>query len=134
VGDIQVILLDTCAVVWMLGDSSQLSNAARGAIESSRDRGGVFIAGVTFYELAWLVRNKRLASEISLEAFLAEVESKCIVVPITPTIARLSVEFPDSYPKDPMDRIIGATALDRNIPLVTKDRAIRKSKAVPVVW
>jgi PIN domain nuclease of toxin-antitoxin system len=37
-------------------------------------------------------------------------------------------------PLDPMDRIIGATALDRGIPQVTRDKAIRKSKAVPVIW
>jgi PIN domain nuclease of toxin-antitoxin system len=33
-----------------------------------------------------------------------------------------------------MNRIIGATALDRGVPLVTKDNMIRKAKALPVIW
>jgi PIN domain nuclease of toxin-antitoxin system len=33
-----------------------------------------------------------------------------------------------------MDRIIGATALDRGVPLVTKDKMIRKAKALSVIW
>jgi PIN domain nuclease of toxin-antitoxin system len=37
-------------------------------------------------------------------------------------------------PLDPMDRIIGATALDRGVPLVTKDKMIRKAKALSVIW
>ncbi|HEY0794849.1 MAG TPA: type II toxin-antitoxin system VapC family toxin [Acidisarcina sp.] len=129
-----MIVLDTCAVVWMLGDSSLLSSSARGAIEESGVVGGVFISGITLYELAWLIKNNRLASDISLDAFFKEVESKCLVLPISSAIARLAVELPNSYPKDPMDRIIGATALDRGIPLVTRDRGIRNSKAVPVIW
>jgi PIN domain nuclease of toxin-antitoxin system len=129
-----MIVLDTCAVVWMLGDSSLLSSSAREAIEESRNIGGVFISGITFYELAWLIKNNRLASDISLDAIFKEVESKCLVLPISPSIARLSVELPTSYPKDPMDRIIGATALDRGMSLVTSDRGIRNSKAVPVIW
>ena len=129
-----MIVLDTCAVIWMLGDSSLLSRPATQAIVSSRDLEGIFISAITFYELAWLVKNKRLASDISIQDFFIEVESKCIVVPISPAIARISADLSASYPKDPMDRIIGATALDRGMPLVTKDLAIRKSKAVPVIW
>jgi PIN domain nuclease of toxin-antitoxin system len=33
-----------------------------------------------------------------------------------------------------MDRIIGATALDLGVPLVTKDKMIRKAKALSVIW
>jgi PIN domain nuclease of toxin-antitoxin system len=42
--------------------------------------------------------------------------------------------MPTSYPKDPADRIIGATALVGDIPLLTADRAIRNAKAVPTIW
>jgi predicted nucleic acid-binding protein len=33
-----------------------------------------------------------------------------------------------------MDRLIGATALDRGVPLITRDRAIRESNALNVIW
>jgi PIN domain nuclease of toxin-antitoxin system len=42
--------------------------------------------------------------------------------------------MPREYPNDPMDRIIGATALVEGLKLVTADRAIRDSQAVSTVW
>jgi PIN domain nuclease of toxin-antitoxin system len=49
-------------------------------------------------------------------------------------IAVQAFELPASSPKDPLDRIIGATALIHDIPLVTADGTIRKSRAIPTVW
>jgi hypothetical protein len=45
-----------------------------------------------------------------------------------------AVSFPESYPKDPQDRLIGATALVEGTGLVTHDRGIAKSGLVPVIW
>ena len=42
--------------------------------------------------------------------------------------------LPSAYPKDPADRIIGATALVEGISLVTADEDIRKSKALRTIW
>lgn len=39
-----------------------------------------------------------------------------------------------SYPKDPADCLIGATALVEWLSLVTADKEILKSKAVPTIW
>jgi PIN domain nuclease of toxin-antitoxin system len=44
-----------------------------------------------------------------------------------------AVSFPESYPKDPQDRLIGATALVEGAGLVTHDRGIAKSALVPVI-
>lgn len=129
-----MILLDTCAVIWLAIEPRLLSRAAVKSIKSAREDGGLLISDVTLYELAWLTKNQRIRLKVSLEAFLGEIGSIFSVLPTTAAIARRAVEFPDSYPKDPMDRIIGATALVRGVPLVTRDRAIRKSKAVPVIW
>jgi PIN domain nuclease of toxin-antitoxin system len=45
------------------------------------------------------------------------------VLPTTPEIAARAVSFPEPYPKDPQDRLIGATALVEGIELVTHDRS-----------
>jgi PIN domain nuclease of toxin-antitoxin system len=42
--------------------------------------------------------------------------------------------LPASYPKDPADRIIGATALVEGLSLLTADREIRRSRAVQTIW
>jgi len=46
----------------------------------------------------------------------------------------LDEALPAGYPKDPADRIIGATALVEGIPLITADREIRKSRALATIW
>src|SRR5580700_1901199 len=45
-----------------------------------------------------------------------------------------AMELPPSYPKDPADRIIGATALVEGLSLLTADREIRRSRAVQTIW
>jgi PIN domain nuclease of toxin-antitoxin system len=84
--------------------------------------------------LAWLAGHGRLPLTTPIEPFLAKVEASFIVLPVTASVSRLAVAFPDTYPADPMDRLIGATALDQHVPLITKDRAIRRSKALSVIW
>ena len=68
------------------------------------------------------------------ESFLSEVERRFVVLPITSSIAMQAFDLAATYPKDPVDRIIGATALVEDLPLVTADRDIRQSKAVPTIW
>jgi PIN domain nuclease of toxin-antitoxin system len=69
-----------------------------------------------------------------LGTFLSDVERRFVILPITANIALQAFALPASYPKDPVDRIIGATALIEDIPLITADREIRKSRAVPTIW
>ncbi len=129
-----MVVADTCVVIWLAGDPGVLSKAATAAIIEARQGGGVAISDISLYELAWLAGHGRISVKGTLEAFLAEVEARFIVLPVTALIARLAAEFAAPYPADPMDRLIGATALDRGLSLITKDKAIRKSKAVPVIW
>jgi PIN domain nuclease of toxin-antitoxin system len=69
-----------------------------------------------------------------LETFLSDIEQRLVVLPITAIIAIQTYDLPAGYPKDPVDRIIGATALIEDIPLITADAAVRKSRAVPTIW
>ncbi len=128
-----MIVADTCVVIWLAREPAILSEAANEAIFSARKNGGIAIAGVTLYEIAWLARNKRIAFD-SVESFLAATEANFVVLPVTASIARRAAELPSEYPSDPMDRIIGATALDQGVALITKDRAIRRSNALAVIW
>ena len=53
---------------------------------------------------------------------------------ITPEIAALVTQFPDDYPHDPVDRLIGATARAEGLALVTRDENIRKSPLLKTIW
>ena len=115
-------------------DRKMLSKAAADAIAAARREDGIAICDATLYELAWLVMNRRVAVAGLLDTFLKDVSHRFVVLPMTPSAAQLAADFSPPYPADPMDRLIGATALDRGVPLVTKDRAIRQSKQVETIW
>ncbi len=66
--------------------------------------------------------------------FLQGLESMFVVLPITAAIAAKSLQFSDSFPRDPADRIIAATAIVHGLRLVTKDEGIRNSGEVDCVW
>jgi len=56
------------------------------------------------------------------------------VLEITPEIADLGTSFPESYPKDPADRLIGATARAYGLTLLTQDERILSCPLVRSSW
>jgi len=130
-----LILLDTHVVLWLAFDESRISKKAKAAIDQARqNQQGLAISDFTLYELVMASRKKRIGISISLESFLYEVEQRFVVLPITRQVCVQTMAFPAEYPKDPADRIIGATALVHGFALVTADQAIRESGAVPTIW
>jgi PIN domain nuclease of toxin-antitoxin system len=126
-----VILLDTHVLIWLATDPAKLSPRAAQAI---RREGGIAISAITLWELAWLAAHHRLAISGTVEAFVEEITSRTAIRPITAKVAALANQFPPGYSSDPCDCLIGATALAEGIPLVTKDRTIRKSRAITTIW
>jgi PIN domain nuclease of toxin-antitoxin system len=130
-----VILVDTHVVVWLAFDQDQISRKARAAIDNARRNGdGLAISDITLLELATLASKGRIQLDISLESFLQEVEARFVVLPISGRACVRAIGLPAAYPKDPADRIIGATALIEGLSLLTADREIRRSKALQTIW
>ena len=130
-----MILVDTHIVAWLAFDQERISKKARIAInEARRNADGLAISDITLLELAALAAKGRIRLNISLEAFLEEVDSRFVVLPISGRACARAVGLPETYPKDPADRIIGATALVEGLSLLTADRDIRRSKIVQTIW
>lgn len=129
-----MILLDTHVLIWLAFVPDKLSKAAREAIHESVRTGGLGISAITLWEAAWLVTHSRIDFTGTPDAFLEEISSRTAVLPITPQVAVLANQLPATFPSDPSDRLIGATALAEGIPLVTKDRTIRNYKQIKTIW
>ena len=127
-----MILLDTHILVWMLLTPEKLTPASRKKIVTAREIGPLFLSTISLWEIAWLVENHRIATDLSTASFVQKCASFVQLLPITPQIAASAVAFPATYPSDPQDRIIGATAIVEGLRLLTRDKRIRQSHLVPL--
>jgi PIN domain nuclease of toxin-antitoxin system len=131
-----LILLDTHALAWLVAEPERLSRHAASAIRRARLSDGLAIADISIWELALLFSRGVLRASGTPESAVQMVltESGVQVKPINPEIAALAIQFPDDYPKDPVDRLIGATARAEGLALVTRDERIRSSPLITTVW
>jgi PIN domain nuclease of toxin-antitoxin system len=131
-----LILLDTHVLAWAVGDPQRLSRAAASAFRRARRGGGLAISAVTLWELALLFSRGHMRAAGTVEnSIQLMIDSAGVSVrPLTPTIAALATQFPEDYPRDPADRLIGATARAEGITLITRDERIRQSKLLKTIW
>lgn len=131
-----MILLDTHAVLWLATRPDHLSRKAASAIRRALAEKGIAIASITLWELAHQFARGRIRGQGTTETFLAALveQTGVSVREITPEIVALAVHFPDSFPGDPADRLIAATARAEGMPLVTADDRLRESPLVETIW
>lgn len=86
------------------------------------------ISDIVLWELAMLTERGRLVIDTDAREFRAWLHNLTIL-PITFEIARTSTRL--DFSSDPADEIIAATSIVERIPLLTRDRRIRKSRMVP---
>ena len=84
------------------------------------------ISAIVLWELAKLVQLGRVEMDLD-DRQIARVLNRLHVWPVDLDIARTSVHL--DFRGDPADKIIAATSVVHNVPLVTHDRAIGRGSA-----
>jgi PIN domain nuclease of toxin-antitoxin system len=131
------IVADTHTIVWYVVEPERLSQVALDALEGAIAVGDpVYISAISLIEICYLIEKRRIASDLlqRILSVLNEPDPSLIVVPIdlAISIAVQSIDR-DTVPDMP-DRIIAATALHLNLPLVTRDRKIQASQSIITIW
>ncbi|MGF2945990.1 type II toxin-antitoxin system VapC family toxin [Mycobacterium sp. Lab-001] len=116
------VLLDSHALHWWSAEPQRLSKSAGRAVEQADE---LAVASITWFELAWLAEHERILLTIPLRSWLGRLAQHVRTVGITASVAATAVSLPSSFPGDPADRLIYATAVEHGWRLVTKDRRLR---------
>lgn len=130
------LLLDTHILVWWTSRQRLLSRVQRSTLQVVQERGeSPAISAITLWELALLAKRGRVEPPKPLDIWLAEIERDpgIEVLPLTSRIAFESVDLDSELPRDPVDRIIVATARFHGLQLVTSDKRIRACGGVAVL-
>ncbi len=127
------VLLDSHVLHWWSAEPGRLSTGAAQAITAADE---LAIADISWFELAWMAAHERITLTIPTLAWLESLAMDVRTIVVTPAIAAAATVLPATFPGDPADRLIYATAVERGWPLVTKDRRMRSHQGPrPVaVW
>jgi len=131
------LVLDTHALIWYMGASSRLSAVAQSAIQSAIQTGmPVYVSAVSMVEIAYLSEKKRLPAELfdQISRALKPGDHGLVEMPFTVAMAETLRTIPATVVPELPDRMIAATALHLNLPLVTCDHEIRAASMVVTIW
>lgn len=131
------LISDTHTAIWYFSNSPELSAPARQAINNAVGNGNVILLPtVSIVEIVYLIEKNRLVPQTlaRLMQALNLPNSSFITQDLTAAVALALQQIPRSIVPDMPDRIISATALHLNLPLVTKDGSIRRLNNIQTIW
>lgn len=129
------VLADSHAVVWYLQGSDRLSPPAAQALAEAEETDGIVVSIATLVDLWYVTQTTRKLTDTHLaELRNALLSSGFILQSIDLPVADATMSIARDLLADPWDRFIVGTARMLALPLVTRDKAIRESRIVPVIW
>jgi PIN domain nuclease of toxin-antitoxin system len=87
------------------------------------------ISAIVFWEISKLAQLGRIEVDLDDQQVVRTLGA-VHVWPITAEIAKRSTRL--DVGSDPADELIAATSLVHNVPLLTRDRALRRSRMIPL--
>ena len=128
-----MILLDTCALLWLAIDPGQLSGAAREAVRKHSDR--LFVSAISAFEIGQKHARGKLKLKLPPKRWFGRALELHGLheLSLDSTILLAATALPDRH-RDPLDRILIATAQARKMTLLTPDPLMRSYTGTKVLW
>ena len=119
-------LLDTHILIWWLDQSARLSPAQQEVLSAADPDSPLLVSDITLWEIATLCSLGRIQLSLPLRDWLDKAVAPPLVrrQGISPAVAADMAALPESFHRDPADRIIVATARVLGATLLTQDRRI----------
>ena len=127
-----IALLDTHVLIWWLQGGGPLSPAQRRVLNAADGDSPLRVSDISLWEVATLHSLGRIQLSIPLREWLEKAAAPPLVRRhgISPAIAADVAALPESFHRDPADRILVATARILGATLLTHDRRIVDSGLV----
>ena len=125
-------LLDTHILILWLNDPTRLSPAQRQVLAAADREAPVLVSDISLWEVATLHSLGRIQLSLPLRDWLEKAVAPPLVrrQDMSPAVAAESASLPDTFHRDPADRILVATARVLGATLLTQDRRIITSGLV----
>lgn len=128
---------DTHALIWHLTEDPHLSAKCK-AIFAAADRGEakVWIPSIVLVETVYLVEKARIPDSLFLR-MLEIIDPPSVNYEVSPLDTKLIhwlLQIDRAIVPDLPDRVVAATALQRNVPLLSKDSRIARLSHVARIW
>ncbi len=130
------VVADTHATIWYLLNAPELSALARQVMEqAAQDGEPIYVPSITLVEIVYLVEKARIPPDMltRLVAALEDDGNVLTLAPLDLDVVRTLPKVPRDLVPDMPDRIIAATALSRNLPIITRDHKIQLS-GLQTLW
>ncbi len=129
-------LLDTHTLLWVLFKDEELSENARTSIQNSENE--IFVSVITFWEISlkYGIGKLELENIIPEEISYKSKEINIQTLDLTENEASTFFKLPRIKHKDPFDRLIIWQAINRNITLISKDKAMKEYEnfGLRILW
>lgn len=129
------VVIDTHIAIWRLTEPQNLSAAAESAVDVAEANGVIYVSAITIVELVYLTEKGKIPIDLLhlLRGALDDPATAYQLAEISRAIADSVGLIPRPTVPDMPDRIITATALHMNLPLVTADHQIQAS-GIHTIW
>ena len=130
------VVADSHAIVWYVQGSTRLSEPARAALAEAEAAGDLVVSVATLVDLWYVTQSTAGVTADQFQTLQERLVSseKVTLEPVTLEVVTAAMGFARAVLPDPWDRLIVATALALQAPLVSRDRAIARSGLVSTIW